>query len=1610
MVLFFRQTWTLCAKTLLIVLGRHPLGTVIRALIAPVAFMFFIAWAKNLFVPNSNFGVGSPTPLRSLSEAAVASSGGRNNIVFINNGHTGGAIEKVINSISTPFKAQGYDVSTLESTDRLNVICRSSIRGVSPCFAAVNFHSSPSEGAQGGFWNYTIQADGSFGGEIFVNSRTNDAEIYVLPLQHAIDAQIASIKGTSFPDAVDQYPYTSETAEGRARNINKLYMGALINILAVAYFIGIVGICYQLTGEMAKERELGMSQLLEAMMPNVQRWIPQVARLAAVHAAFDILYLPSWVIMAAIVAGLNYSQTNPGVVIGYFILAGLALSSWSLAFASLFRKAQLSGITVTIVSIILAIIIQVIPPVGTGAAVVLSLLFPPMNFTLFIIYMAYWQKQYLPADLSSAAPGAPWRVAGWVFFLFCGIQIVAYPMVGAFIERSLYGTASRARKLRYTDEASKETVRITGLSKIYPPNWWGRKIKPRYSKNAPQEVRAVDNIDVSVLQGQIMILLGANGSGKSTTLDMLAGLQKPTSGTIEMNASGGIGLCPQKNVLWDELTVLEHVRIFNKLKASKVDSKDECKALIAACDLEQKVNAQTTTLSGGQKRKVQLAMMLTGGSALCMMDEVSSGLDPLSRRKIWDIILAERGKRSMILTTHFLDEADLLSDDINILSKGNLVAHGSAVALKHELGGGYRVRIYHENKKPLPEQMEAQPKQVYHDQTVYSLPDSGAAAFFIAGLERAGVRDYQVNGPTIEDVFLKLAEEVKEELEKDRAPSPSSDSDENAAAGEGEKGIQLATGKTLSFFAQTWVLFRKRAVILNRNRWPYLAALLIPIVAAGLVTLFLKGLEPLGCSPNSGLSVADAFSATTLDANLDIPLGPRSAIDTTLFDAVFASLGRNATHYVETLQELEDYVAANYSTVLPGGFFLGQTPTFAWRGNYDLYWAIATQNLMDVSLTGVPIITQYQAFSTPFAPSAGQSLQLVLYFGLAMCAYPGFFALYVNRERLNKVRALHYSNGIRAQSVWAAYTLFDFLIVLIVATVAIIIFVGTSGVWYAPGYLWLAFVLYGLTALLMAYVVSLFTTSQLASFAFAAGGQCVFFLMYFIAFMCTVTYSPAAYEDRNIRIVTYTVGAFFPGANLLRALLLTFNEFSILCRNYKIASYPGAWSVYGSCITYLITQAVVFALFLVAYDSGWKPSFLVRRKQYKPQDVEEVDDVDPEVYAEVARVENSKDELRVLHATKAFGPNVAVQDITFGVPRSETFALLGPNGAGKSTTIGLIRGDTRPSGNASEILVKDISIISRRAAARSNLGVCPQFDAMDQMTAIEHLRFYARARGVPDVEKNVEAVLHAVGLSPFRTRMAGKLSGGNKRKLSLGIALIGNPSVVLLDEPSSGMDAASKRVMWRTLQSVASGRSLVLTTHSMEEADALADRAGIMARKMLALGTSDQLRKKHGDAYHVHLVHKDAPFTSGEDMETIKGFIRRTFPTADVEERTFHGQLRFSVPNDRTAFWDAQDTPSPALDDFEGEEKKTAMTTIARTPTNSSQRNGISALFGELEAAKEKLGFQYYSVSQATLDQVFLSIVGKHNVQEENYQREHRAKREGLGKRVMRGLGKALRF
>jgi ATP-binding cassette, subfamily A (ABC1), member 3 len=487
--------------------------------------------------------------------------------------------------------------------------------------------------------------------------------------------------------------------------------------------------------------------------------------------------------------------------------------------------------------------------------------------------------------------------------------------------------------------------------------------------------------------------------------------------------------------------------------------------------------------------------------------------------------------------------------------------------------------------------------------------------------------------------------------------------------------------------------------------------------------------------------------------------------------------------------------------------------------------------------------------------------------------------------------------------------------------------------------------------------------------------------------MVLITYSSPSEISRNVNIANFVIALFAPSGSLLRSLLLTLNEFSLLCRDREVASYPAALTVYGGPILYLILQSVALLGFLVWWDSGWVPPFILRRSSSK-RDIEEAESVEPDVSAESARVIESKDPLRVLKVSKSFGDTLAVRDVTFGVQRGEIFALLGPNGAGKSTTIGMIRGDVRPSDRNGDILVEDASIIGQRTLARSHLGVCPQFDAIDQMTVNEHLRFYARVRGAVDVEHNVEQVVQAIGLTPFQNRVAAKLSGGNKRKLSLGIALMGNPSVLLLDEPSSGMDAVSKRVLWRMLESVRKGRSLLLTTHSMEEADAIANRAGILAGKMLAVDNIDSLRLKHGDTYNVHLVHKDAPGTHENEMNKIKEWIKGNFPSAVVEDKSFHGQLRFNMPSS------SRPTSSGdfAIEKGEGEISQTA-----------KRNHGISAVFALLEAQKEELGFKYYSIAQSTLDQVFLNIVGKHNVEEENYARQTR-KRKSFGMRLKKRL------
>ena len=170
-------------------------------------------------------------------------------------------------------------------------------------------------------------------------------------------------------------------------------------------------------------------------------------------------------------------------------------------------------------------------------------------------------------------------------------------------------------------------------------------------------------------------------------------------------------------------------------------------------------------------------------------------------------------------------------------------------------------------------------------------------------------------------------------------------------------------------------------------------------------------------------------------------------------------------------------------------------------------------------------------------------------------------------------------------------------------------------------------------------------------------------------------------------------------------------------------------------------------------------------------------------------------------------------------------------------------------------LMFESSDANERHEIRRMTGVCPQHDVLfDQLTPREHLRFFGRIRGIPKdrLEPEVERTLKDIDLSNKGDTRAEKLSGGQKRKLSIGIALIGDPKIIFLDEPTAGVDPYSRRHLWNLLQQRKAGKVILLTTHFMDEADLLSDRKAIISKgELRCLGSSLFLKNKFGIGYHL---------------------------------------------------------------------------------------------------------------------------------------------------------------
>ncbi|XP_074292563.1 ABC transporter A family member 2-like [Silene latifolia] len=307
----------------------------------------------------------------------------------------------------------------------------------------------------------------------------------------------------------------------------------------------------------------------------------------------------------------------------------------------------------------------------------------------------------------------------------------------------------------------------------------------------------------------------------------------------------------------------------------------------------------------------------------------------------------------------------------------------------------------------------------------------------------------------------------------------------------------------------------------------------------------------------------------------------------------------------------------------------------------------------------------------------------------------------------------------------------------------------------------------------------------------------------------------------------------------------------------------------------------------------------------------------------------------------------ALRGLWVNFAKDQLFCLLGPNGAGKTTAINCLTGiSPATSGDA---LIYGNSILSSVGMTniRKRIGLCPQFDILwDVLTGQEHLNLFAMIKGLPPatistVTQNSLAEVRLTNAAKMRTS---SYSGGMKRRLSVAIALIGDPKLIILDEPTTGMDPISRRHVWDIIENAKRGRAIILTTHSMEEADILSDRIGIMAKgRLRCVGTSTRLKSRFGTGFIANIsfvgnligtpYNGDAP-TDSHSQEAVKNFFKQHLDVVPKEENKSF--LTFVIPHEKEGL--------------------------------------LTSFFEELQENESKFGIADIQLGLTSLEEVFLNI------------------------------------
>ena len=359
---------------------------------------------------------------------------------------------------------------------------------------------------------------------------------------------------------------------------------------------------------------------------------------------------------------------------------------------------------------------------------------------------------------------------------------------------------------------------------------------------------------------------------------------------------------------------------------------------------------------------------------------------------------------------------------------------------------------------------------------------------------------------------------------------------------------------------------------------------------------------------------------------------------------------------------------------------------------------------------------------------------------------------------------------------------------------------------------------------------------------------------------------------------------------------------------------------------------------------------------------------------EVPALSHQEDHGRVVISglNKVYDGKGVVNDLNLTIYQNEILVLLGHNGAGKTTTLNMLTGlvqATQGTAVAHNICpeTREVDLFKDYQNIADFIGLCPQNDVLfTMMTVRENLLFYCKLKNVENMDTVIDETLEKFNLTAKQTAFAGKISGGQKRKLQLAIALLGNSRIVLLDEPTSGMDPTARRETWEIIKQAKQGKIIILTTHYMDEAEFLADRVAVISRGVLKnCGTTSFLKRAYGQSFYLEVEPlNDGSRENQELLQLLTGF-------NDRYNENHQGDGRIEEEVKRS---ESHESVGPMHNAYKPIEYHVDEANHVVYKLGHYLVANFGEIFREIDANPENFGIKSYTIKNMTLEQVFLAI------------------------------------